>query len=120
MERALRKNRLDIAVKIEAELSTPPFPIALNFVWRAWVRLRRRKSGGFSGPNPIEWPDIDAFVRRTGTRLDPADIEMIEQIDDLFLSASADAGSHADRNQAVRDGLASVGKGVRKKGEQDG
>lgn len=76
--------------------------------------MRRRKAGGFNGPNPIEWPDIDAFMRNTRTRLDPHDIEMIEQLDDLFLASSAKAGSQADRNQAIKDGLARAGKDMRK------
>ncbi|MGN6142243.1 MAG: phage tail assembly chaperone [Mesorhizobium sp.] len=109
-----------MAAQLEADLATPPFPLALNYVWRAWSRIRRRKAGGFSGPNPIEWPDIDAFVRNTRTRLDPHDIEMIEQIDDLYLAASANAGSQADRNQAIRDGLANAGKGMKKKEAEHG
>lgn len=120
LERAVRKNRLDIAAQLESDLSTPPFPLALTYVWRAWARMRRRKAGGFNGPSPIEWPDIDAFMRNTRTRLDPHDIEMIEQLDDLYLAATAKAGSQADRNQAIRDSLANVGKGMRKKEAQDG
>jgi hypothetical protein len=76
--------------------------------------MRRRKAGGFNGPNPIEWPDIDAFMRNTRTRLDPHDIEMIEQLDDLFLASSAKTGSQADRNQAIKDGLARAGKDMKK------
>jgi hypothetical protein len=42
-------------------------------------------AGGFSGPDPIGWADIDAFIRRSGTNLTPWEIEILERIDDLFL-----------------------------------
>jgi hypothetical protein len=64
----------------------PAFPRELSYLWRTYLRLRRRMAGGFSGPNPIGWQDIDAFSRRSGTRLTPWEIELIERIDDLFLS----------------------------------
>ena len=72
--------------RYEAELVVPPFPKALHYLWAAYHRLRRRKGGGF-GPAPIEWPDIDAFIRRTGLDLRPWEIEIIEGVDDLFLAS---------------------------------
>lgn len=75
----------------ESELFCPPPPAALNYVWRAFLRLHgRRGSNGF-GPNPISWPDIDAFVRQSGMRLAPWEIEIIEELDDLFRSEQAKA-----------------------------
>ena len=63
----------------------PPFPESLAYLWRAYLRLRRRMAGGFAGPNPIGWQDIDAFVRRSGMRLAPWEIETLESIDDAFV-----------------------------------
>jgi hypothetical protein len=61
-------------------------PIALDYLWRIFNRLRRRKgSGGFSS-SPIEWPDIDAFLRLSGVKLVPWEIEILEDLDDLFLT----------------------------------
>lgn len=115
LERAIRKNRPDVAAELEAELWCPPFPVALNYVWRAWVRLRRRIGAGMNGPQPITWADIDAFVRRTGIRLDPRDIELIEALDDLYLVKTAEQASERDKQQALRDGLERVSKqGVRR------
>lgn len=91
-------------------MATPSFPVALSYAWHAWARIRRRKSHGMSGPNPIEWPDIDAFCRRTGVRLDPRDIELIEAVDDLFLQKSAEQASASDQQQSIRDGLKNVEK----------
>lgn len=49
--------------------------------------MRRRKASGYAGPNPIEWPDIDAFLRRSGHVLTPWDIDIFLDIDDAFLNA---------------------------------
>ena len=64
----------------------PPFPLEMERIWSVFWRLRRRK-GGEHGPAPVEWTDIDAFCRRTGTRLDRFETEMIEMLDDLYLAA---------------------------------
>lgn len=64
--------------------------MALAYLWQAYHRLRRRKGGGM-GPGPIEWPDIDAFLRLSGVSLVPWEIEVIEELDDLFLTAVAAA-----------------------------
>ncbi|WP_425326598.1 phage tail assembly chaperone [Pseudaminobacter salicylatoxidans] len=100
-----------MAAQLEAELVTPPFPLALSYVWQAWARIRRRTPAGFNGPNPITIEAIDAFVRRTGLRLDPRDVELIEAIDDLFLAQTAKQASASDQQQALKDGLASISKG---------
>jgi hypothetical protein len=44
-------------------------------------------SGGFAGPNPIGWPDIDAFVRISGLRLAPWETGILEALDDIYLAA---------------------------------
>ena len=88
----------------------PEFPASVGYVWSAWRRIRRRKAHGFNGHDPIEWPDIDAFVRRTGTMLDPFDIDLIEALDDLFLAKMAEQAGEKDRQTALRDGLRSAGK----------
>lgn len=60
--------------------------MALEYLWRAFNRLRRRKGGNGFAALPIEWPDIDAFVRNTRFDLAPWEIEIIEDLDDLFLT----------------------------------
>ncbi|MCV9960383.1 hypothetical protein OIU34_00590 [Pararhizobium sp. BT-229] len=69
-----------------AELALPPFPVALEYLWDSFNRIRRRKGGGFGGQNPIEWPDIDAFCRHSRLRFETWEIEIIESLDDLFLN----------------------------------
>ncbi|WP_422366414.1 phage tail assembly chaperone [Pelagibius sp.] len=69
--------------ELEAQLATPPFPLAIEYLYLAWMRLRKRKGAGMTGPAPIEWPDIDAFCRLTGQRLAPWEVRIIEALDDV-------------------------------------
>lgn len=85
LERAEIEDKARRIAEIEAELSMPPFPEPLDYLWRAYLRLRRRIASGFSGPNPVGWQDIDAFIRRAGARFAPWEIEVLERIDDLFV-----------------------------------
>ena len=52
--------------------------------WTAFHRIRQRKGGGM-GPSPIEWPDIDAFLRRSGVHLAPWEIDLLELLDDTWM-----------------------------------
>lgn len=98
--------------ELTAELATPPFPESLAYIWKAYRRIRRRKSMGFSGPNKIEWPDIQAFVSMTKTHLVPWEVALVEDLDDIFLNAMAEAqeGTEAEQSAAAADALAAAGK----------
>lgn len=64
-------------------------PTGGEYLWRAFHRLSlRRGSNGF-GANALSWPDVDAFVRLSGVRLEPWEIEIIEHLDVLFLTQQA-------------------------------
>lgn len=43
-------------------------------------------AAGLGGANPIGWQDIDAFDRKSGLRLGPWEVEIIEALDDIFMS----------------------------------
>ena len=93
----------------------PPFPVAMAYLWKAYMRLRRRKSMGFNGLNKIEWPDIDAFMRASRFPLAPWEIEIIEDLDDIYCRVSADiragtAGTASQSDTAIADSLKSVAK----------
>lgn len=60
--------------------------------------------------NPVTIEAIDAFIRRTGLRLDPRDIDLIEAIDDLWLIKQSEHASDRDRHQALKDGLGQASK----------
>lgn len=77
----------------EAQLLCPPFPRSLNYLWRAFYRLRRRKGSNGFAMMPIEWPDIDAFCRNARFPLAEWEVELIEMLDDLFLVSQQSAES---------------------------
>lgn len=94
----------------------PPFPTALGYVWQRYFRIRHRIAMGFNGPNPIGWQDIDAFIRRSGLSLMPWEIEIIEALDDLYLTSTIKkpqpvvASAPVQDAKAVRSVLASIGQ----------
>lgn len=84
-----RTKRADKRAEYEAQLACPPIPDELRYLWRSFNRLSaRRGSNGFD-VDPIGWCEIDAFVRLTGVRLVPWEIELIEMLDDIFRSERA-------------------------------
>ena len=78
-----RTRKPERRAELEAKLETPPFPFELEHVWTAFCRLHARRRSGFSA-EPIAWSDLDAFIRLTGVRLAPFEIQLIEMLDDLF------------------------------------
>jgi len=90
IERSILAGRPDAhRAEWEAELYGNPCPAAMAYLWRIFNRLRRRVGGNGFGANPISWPDLDAFVRYSRINLAPWEIEVIEDLDDLFLIAMA-------------------------------
>lgn len=73
----------------EAELAGEPFPPELIYLWKIHQRLRRRQGNGF-GLSPVSWPAIDAFARFYRLNLPPWEVQIIEDLDDLFLKVLSD------------------------------
>jgi hypothetical protein len=71
----------------EAELTCPPFPEALEYLWNVFLRLSARRGSGGFGVAPITWADIDAFVRHSGIQLAPFEVRLIEDLDNLYRAA---------------------------------
>lgn len=82
----------------QARLDCPPLPPALAYLLTIYRRIRRRKAGSF-GVQPIEWPDIDAFLRRSGAEIAPWEMEVLEDLDDLYLMANSSQGGSDDGDQ---------------------
>lgn len=86
-----RTRRPDRRAELEEELAGAPFPAELFYLWRIYNRLRRHQGSSGFGPLPIGWPEIDAFIRNSKFALAPWEIEVIEDLDDLFLKAQAES-----------------------------
>jgi hypothetical protein len=82
----VKRSRGARRAKHQAALACPPLPPALKYVWQAFNRLRRRKGSNGFAIDPIGWPDIDAFVRFSRLALTPWEVELIEDLDNLFLA----------------------------------
>jgi len=67
----------------------PELPPAVAYLWRTFMRIRRRRGGNGFSASPIEWSDIDAFMRLSGVRLAPWEVEVIEDLDDAWLAQLA-------------------------------
>ena len=70
--------------RYESELTVPAFPKVLDYLWRVFLRLSRRRGSTGFGVAPISWSDIDAFVRNSGFTLAPWEVGIVEDLDDLF------------------------------------
>ena len=110
LERAIRKQRPDVVEELEQQLALPPFPRAAGRAWDVWGRVRNRMAAGLNGPSPIGWPDLDAFMRRSGVELDSHDVRLLEVIDDAYIAAAAEGVSEADRQRALREELLARGE----------
>jgi hypothetical protein len=83
--------RPERVAELEAELSAPPLPAALAYLWATFCRLATRRSSNGWGPNLITYLEIDAFQRVTGFRFAPWEIELIETLDRMFITENAKA-----------------------------
>lgn len=57
-----------------------------GYLLRWFWQIRRRTHHGFSGPQPITWPDIDHWATRSGNAPESWEIRIIEILDDVFFS----------------------------------
>jgi hypothetical protein len=87
LEASLRRAKTPARrAEIEAELYGPPFPPELAYLWKIFGRLSSRRGSNGFGPLPIGWSDLDAFSRMSQTKLQPWEIEIIEDLDALYLA----------------------------------
>ena len=61
-------------------------PKALAYLYQTFWRIRRRKGGTGFGISPLEWTDLAAFTQETGMHLVPWEREIIEKLDDLYVT----------------------------------
>lgn len=86
IERTRNQKNLE---EYQRALSCPSCPKSMEYLWAIFLRLRRRKSQNGFGVPAIEWPDIDAFVRNSRITLTPWEIEIVEELDDLYLASKS-------------------------------
>lgn len=71
--------------ELEEKLRCPPVPAALAYLWQAFTELSARRQVGFA-MSPIMWSEIRAFNELSGLKLNPWEVSIILQLDDLFMT----------------------------------
>lgn len=94
LEKAIKQGDETKIAKREADLFVPPMPAGAQYLWAVFHAIRRRIGAGMSGPQPISWADIDAYVRLKKFPLAPWEIGLIEDLDDIYLQACSERLKH--------------------------
>lgn len=59
-------------------------------IWSWFWGLSNKRHQGVNGPQPLTYPDIEAWSRATGTVVLREEIAILMQMDDAYLSAVAE------------------------------
>jgi len=71
------------------ELENPyEFPKLLSHVWSFFLQLSQARTQGFSGPNPISYPDIQSWKELTGNTINPYEVGILKRLDAIYLSST--------------------------------
>ena len=98
--KAVRKGR----IKEEDRQPTLRPELAVLFLW--FEKLNRRRRYDMGSPLPIAYEDIEAFGRMMRLDITPLQVEMLTEIDDVYLlaqSKSAEAKAKRDAKAAAKD-----------------
>ena len=60
-------------------------PEALIYVWQWFQELSAGRGVGPAGPAPLTYTDIASWAQLTGTHPSPFDVELIKELDALYL-----------------------------------
>jgi len=64
-------------------------PEVTEYLWHWFLRLSKRRGGGF-GPAPLTHSGMRDFFHLAGIRPSAWEIELLEELDDLYLQIQAD------------------------------
>lgn len=60
-------------------------PEDMRFIWEIFWEMRNHSKGGFNGPEVLSFPEIDAWERIRGFRLDNWVVDMILAMDLAYM-----------------------------------
>lgn len=72
--------------ELESQLDVPPLERANWRIWSVYFRIRRRTGSNGFGVVPVSWSELGAFVGLSKISLTPFEVEMLEMLDDLFVT----------------------------------
>ena len=67
--------------ELPPELEVPDFPDIASHIWVTFNELSAGRTYGMSGPNPLSWEGIKAWVDLNGIVLTPWELETIKALD---------------------------------------
>lgn len=70
-------------------LEPPDFPDDLEHIWSMFLELNECRTNGFSGPNPISYQDIKAWMDLTDTPVTPFEVEGIKRLDKVYVRVTS-------------------------------
>ena len=65
--------------------NVPEIPFYLTHIWDWFWQIHKGRSYGMSGPNPLTWPDIEAWRNILNIQIRPLEVELIKEIDSTYL-----------------------------------
>ena len=71
--------------KTPEPLIGPDFPQELSYIWSVFLHLSNARSVGFSGPNPLSYQEIKAWMEVTDNNLEPWEVEAIKRLDNVYM-----------------------------------
>ncbi|NDV52158.1 hypothetical protein [Salipiger sp. PrR003] len=78
--------KLCAALAAQLEGESVRQPEGSSPIWNAFMGLSRARSCGPSGPNPISYPEIEAWSRLMRVPLDPHHVDAIVALDEVWMS----------------------------------
>lgn len=73
-------------------------PAGSVILWNAFIALSRSRTSGPSGPNPISFPEIEAWSRLMRVPLEPHHVQIIIEMDREWMK-------HAYRDSSAPEGV---------------
>lgn len=63
----------------------PALPDVAAYLWELFLDLHRGRDYGASGPNPLSWAGIAAWMDLYDVRLSPWEIDAVKTLDGLWI-----------------------------------
>jgi hypothetical protein len=61
-------------------------PVALTYLWEWWCELSLVRRAGMSGPEPIDYRDVEAWARLMDKKPEPYEVRALLQLDRVLLN----------------------------------
>ena len=71
----------------------PDFPKELEYLWGFFLELSATRPQGYSGPLPITYSEIKAWLDLTDNTLASWEVEVIKKLDRLYLKVVSNGRS---------------------------